>query len=602
MILRWGVSPHLTSGQVRGAYWSSVASPPCLSLCAVVQLARSAFDITDCVLGFEGVFQGIAQVCPGGFKGIAGKGELCSGLRRDGGKAKILGREGMRGAYFTPPPKKSVRRAGRGAKQSPAMSAMRSRAGPTPVEEVKEVGGELLLAVSQPDVVPEPSSVKTAAVIGERKKKAGKGPNNDDVPPLAVVESEPCKLAAVTKEGKKEALKAQQNKATPLKIDAPLSTNVPREPCQGVASKKAPKAPKIATPLKIATPPGQDAPLSADIPREQGQSSVLKKAPKVPKEAQPTKHVRFVQGQDDPLSSDVPQEPCQDASLKKASAPKAPKEIQPTKQGLKIATPLKIAMPEGQDAPLSMHVPREQGQGANLKKAQRSQRRQNRYQTMASSRGCMWCDSQDHGHRDCDDFNEAYNKNIVFGKDNKIHLRATGEPIRVNFGQGGMKKLAEEILHNVTMVDAATYGLQVIFKADNDDAKAYGDLCAYALKMVERGKVSRGKLCEGNNVQVFVQNLQDIATPQGTITLEIADAQKWIDRVKTDLDDKAETFSQALVKKVLVAHFQDMDNDDDDDDDDDDDEVDDDDDEANDTEDQQGTSRHNQGLDDDDDN
>ncbi|MCO5564603.1 hypothetical protein L7F22_018268 [Adiantum nelumboides] len=43
---------------------------------------------------------------------------------------------------------------------------------------------------------------------------------------------------------------------------------------------------------------------------------------------------------------------------------------------------------------------------------------------------------------------------------NKIHLRATGEPIRVNFIQGGMKKLAEEILHNVTMVDSATYGLQ----------------------------------------------------------------------------------------------------------------------------------------------
>ncbi|KAI5061870.1 hypothetical protein GOP47_0022409 [Adiantum capillus-veneris] len=200
----------------------------------------------------------------------------------------------------------------------------------------------------------------------------GKGPNNDDVPPLAVVEPEPCKPAvAVTKEGKKGALKAQQpeqglkiatpqgqdaplstdvpreacqgaaskkapkapkapkeiqrtkqglKRATPLKIDAPLSADVPREPCQGVASKKAPKAPKIATPLKIAKPPGQDAPLSADVPREQGQGSVLKKAPKAPKE------------------------PCQDASMKKALAPKAPKEIQPKKQGLNLvkgSSPLK---------------------------------------------------------------------------------------------------------------------------------------------------------------------------------------------------------------------------------------------------------------------
>ncbi|MCO5595887.1 hypothetical protein L7F22_049938 [Adiantum nelumboides] len=113
----------------------------------------------------------------------------------------------------------------------------------------------------------------------------------------------------MTKEGKKGALKAQQ-------------------PEQG---------------LKIAMPQGQDAPLSMDVPRE---------------------------GQDAPLSSDVPQEPCQDASLKKAPAPpKAPKEIQPTKQGLRIATPLKIAMPEGQGAPLSADVPQEQGQGATLKGA-----------------------------------------------------------------------------------------------------------------------------------------------------------------------------------------------------------------------------------------
>ncbi|MCO5603951.1 hypothetical protein L7F22_058108 [Adiantum nelumboides] len=106
---------------------------------------------------------------------------------------------------------------------------------------------------------------------------------------------------------------------------------------------------------------------------------------------------------------------------------------------------------------------------------------------------------QDHEHRDCDDFNEAYKKSIVFWKDNKFHLRATGESICVNFGQGGMKKLAKGILHNVTMVDAAIYGLQVISKANEDDAKDHGELWSSALKMVERGKVSRGKLCEAGN-------------------------------------------------------------------------------------------------------
>ncbi|MCO5585969.1 hypothetical protein L7F22_039905 [Adiantum nelumboides] len=111
----------------------------------------------------------------------------------------------------------------------------------------------------------------------------------------------------------------------------------------------------------------------------------------------------------------------------------------------------------------------------------------------------MWYDTQEHEHQDCDDFNEAYRKNIVFWKDNKIHLRATKEPIRVNFGQGGMKKLAEEILHNVTKVDAATYGLQVFSKTNNDDAKACGDLWPYTLKTAKRGKVSQGKSCEAEN-------------------------------------------------------------------------------------------------------
>ncbi|MCO5599173.1 hypothetical protein L7F22_053273 [Adiantum nelumboides] len=117
------------------------------------------------------------------------------------------------------------------------------------------------------------------------------------VPPLAVVESEPCKHAAVTKEGKKGALKAQQPEqglkiATPQGQDAPLLADVPQESCQGATLKKAPKAPKV---------------------------------PKVPKEAQPTKHglkIATPAGQDSPLLSDVPLEPCQDASLKKASAPK----------------------------------------------------------------------------------------------------------------------------------------------------------------------------------------------------------------------------------------------------------------------------------------
>ncbi|MCO5559140.1 hypothetical protein L7F22_012733 [Adiantum nelumboides] len=49
------------------------------------------------------------------------------------------------------------------------------------------------------------------------------------------------------------------------------------------------------------------------------------------------------------------------------------------------------------------------------------------------------------------------------------------------------------------MIDAATYGLQVISKAKEDDAKAYGELWPYALKTAKRGKVSREKLCEARS-------------------------------------------------------------------------------------------------------
>ncbi|MCO5595518.1 hypothetical protein L7F22_049563 [Adiantum nelumboides] len=77
----------------------------------------------------------------------------------------------------------------------------------------------------------------------------------------------------------------------------------------------------------------------------------------------------------------------------------------------------------------------------------------------------------------------------------------------------------------------------------------------------------------------------------GTIPLQIYDAQEWINRVRTELEDKVETFSQALVKEVLVSHLQDLEDANEEDEDNEDD----------DKEEQPGTSRHHQGLDDDDD-
>ncbi|MCO5594011.1 hypothetical protein L7F22_048030 [Adiantum nelumboides] len=58
----------------------------------------------------------------------------------------------------------------------------------------------------------------------------------------------------------------------------------------------------------------------------------------------------------------------------------------------------------------------------------------------------------------------------------------------------------------------------------------------------------------------FLQTLQDISTPQGNITLKIANAQQWMHKVRIDLEDKAETFTQALVNEAVVSYLGDLDN------------------------------------------
>ncbi|MCO5595572.1 hypothetical protein L7F22_049617 [Adiantum nelumboides] len=65
----------------------------------------------------------------------------------------------------------------------------------------------------------------------------------------------------------------------------------------------------------------------------------------------------------------------------------------------------------------------------------------------------------------------------------------------------------------------------------------------------------------------YLPSLRDIARPESTIILEIFDAQGWVGKVTAELEDKAETFSQALINEVMVNDFQDtMDKEEDDDD------------------------------------
>ncbi|MCO5595150.1 hypothetical protein L7F22_049188 [Adiantum nelumboides] len=87
----------------------------------------------------------------------------------------------------------------------------------------------------------------------------------------------------------------------------------------------------------------------------------------------------------------------------------------------------------------------------------------------------------------------------------------------------------------------------------------------------------------------ILQILQDISSPKGTITLDIKDIQGWIDQVKAELEDKAETYTQALINEVLINHFQDtLENEEEDEGDDEEEEP------------TEGTSRQDHGSDDDD--
>ncbi|KAL3692364.1 hypothetical protein R1sor_006015 [Riccia sorocarpa] len=56
-------------------------------------------------------------------------------------------------------------------------------------------------------------------------------------------------------------------------------------------------------------------------------------------------------------------------------------------------------------------------------------------------RQCIWCDSPDHMRRDCEELAAALRDGIVRYQDNKLHLVATGEPLRTQFGRGGMRRL-----------------------------------------------------------------------------------------------------------------------------------------------------------------
>ena len=82
---------------------------------------------------------------------------------------------------------------------------------------------------------------------------------------------------------------------------------------------------------------------------------------------------------------------------------------------------------------------------------------------------CVFCDKEikdDEGHRlrDCEAFDEAIGKGVVYFKDSKLHDAATDLPLPTNYSKGGMKKLLEDKLGKANAMhaeDASAYSIEV---------------------------------------------------------------------------------------------------------------------------------------------
>ncbi|KAL3702497.1 hypothetical protein R1sor_020519 [Riccia sorocarpa] len=56
-------------------------------------------------------------------------------------------------------------------------------------------------------------------------------------------------------------------------------------------------------------------------------------------------------------------------------------------------------------------------------------------------RRCIWCDSLDHMRRECPELTAAVRDGIVHYQNDRLHLTATGEPLRTRYGRGGMRTM-----------------------------------------------------------------------------------------------------------------------------------------------------------------
>jgi hypothetical protein len=65
---------------------------------------------------------------------------------------------------------------------------------------------------------------------------------------------------------------------------------------------------------------------------------------------------------------------------------------------------------------------------------------------------CIWCDDPSHRRSNCSSYADALKEGIVTFKEGRIRDATTDEPLGINFGKGGMKKLWEEKLGKTSFI------------------------------------------------------------------------------------------------------------------------------------------------------
>lgn len=81
----------------------------------------------------------------------------------------------------------------------------------------------------------------------------------------------------------------------------------------------------------------------------------------------------------------------------------------------------------------------------------------------------------------------------MFFKDGKIHSKETGQPLRTNFGKGGMQSLIEDLTtnHSTSSSEVTTYGVTIEHLSEEEVNDHHGGLWPNVIELVKKRKLTK---------------------------------------------------------------------------------------------------------------